>query len=101
MIKADSELPITQRSWYEAFSSFISRKVPYRGGQLTLEQEDLNLIALAAEVRKAIGQNQVSDMLNRPNSVTIIVKKPCVAVRYPAGHGQVVSYPRTTAVANI
>jgi hypothetical protein len=101
MIKADSELQITQRSWYEAFSSFISGKVPYHGGQLTVEQEDLNLIALAAEVRKAIGQNQVLDMLNRPSSVTIIVKKPCVAVRYPAGQGQVICYRLNTAVVNI
>lgn len=55
-----------------------------------MEQEDLNLIALAAEARKAIGQNQVSNILNRPSAVTIIVKKPCVAMRYPSGQGQVV-----------
>ena len=64
-----------------------------------MEQEDLNLIALAAEVRKAIGQNLVSDMTNRPNSVTIIVKKPCVAVRYPTGQGQVVCHQLNTVMA--
>jgi hypothetical protein len=66
-----------------------TRTVHYPG-LLTVKQEDLNLIALAAEARKAIGQSKVSNILNRPSAVTIIVKKPCVAVRYPSGQGQVV-----------
>ena len=55
-----------------------------------VKQEDLNLIALAAEARKATDQTQLSNVLHRPSAVTIIVKKPCVAVRYPSGQGQVV-----------
>ena len=92
MTRADLELRIMKRSWYGAFESFIGGNFLYYGGQLTVEQEDLNLIALAAEARVAIGQNQVLNVLNRPSAVTIIVKKPCVAVRYPAGQGQVVRY---------
>jgi hypothetical protein len=50
-----------------------------------VQQEDLNLVALAAEVRKTTVHNQVSSILNRPSAITTIAKKPCVATGYSSG----------------
>ena len=54
-------------------------------------QEELNLTALAAEARKAKAQFSDSSIASRVNSVTIIIKAPCIAIRYPKGQRQVAS----------
>lgn len=52
-------------------------------------QEDIDLDVLAREATRAKTEAQTSNKTGNVPSVTVIVKIPCIAIRYPVEGGQV------------